>query len=109
MRQPLPKVSVFRDVVVDHERIHAGFAHHQRVLYLTVVVQRENAMLVSVELANESLAQGIAHKPAEIDNAEPGLRIQYQCVDKAVVAREPRWFEMLVHFELSTSGDRTAS
>jgi hypothetical protein len=36
------------------------------------------------------------------------LRIQYQCMDKTIVTREPRWFEMLVHFESSTSGDDTA-
>ncbi len=55
MRQPLPKISVFRDVVIDRERIHAGFAHHQRILNFTVVVQPNKTILVSVELANEAL------------------------------------------------------
>lgn len=109
MRQPLTQVSVFRDVVIDHERIHAGFAHHQRILNFTVVVQPKKTILVSVELANQALVQGIAHKPAEINNAKPGLRIQYQCMDETIVAREPRGFEMFVHFEFPTRGDNTAS
>ena len=109
MRQPLPKVSIFRDLVIDHERIHAGLAHHQRLLNFPVVVQRENTILVGVEFANEALVQGVAHKPAEINNAKPGLSIEYQCMDETIVAREPRGFEMLVHFEFSTRGDNTAS
>ena len=56
MRQPLPKMSVFREVVIDHERIHAGFAHHQRILNSTGVVQPKKTVLVSVQLANEALS-----------------------------------------------------
>lgn len=108
MRQPLSEVAIFRDVVIDHEGIHTGFAHHQRFLNFSVVIEPQKTMLVSVELANEALIQGIAHEPTEVDNAKPSLRVQYQCMDKTIVTREPRWFEMLVHFELSTSGDDTA-
>jgi hypothetical protein len=37
------------------------------------------------------------------------LRIQYQCMDETIVAREPRGFEMFVHCEFPTRGDNTAS
>lgn len=108
MSQPLPKIPVFRNVVINHECVHAGLADHQYFLDLSVVVQPEKTMLVSVELTRETLIQVEAHQAAEIENTEPDLGFQYQCMDETIVTSEPGRFEMLVHFELSTSSDNTA-
>ena len=109
MSKPLSKIPIFRNVVIDHQRVHAGLADHQGLLDFAMVVQQEKAMLVVTKLAHQAFIQLVAHQAAEIDDAEPGLRFQHQGVDDSIVASEPGWFEMIVHLEVPTSRENTAS
>lgn len=73
---------------MDHQCVCARFADHQGRLDLAVVVQREEAVLVGVELAGETLVEMAAHHAAEVANAEPGLGFEGEGVEEAVVAGE---------------------
>ena len=95
--------------MVDHQRVKTGLADHQGLLNFAVVGQPEKALLVGAKLACETLIQVAAHQAAENGNTGPGLRFQHQCVDEAIIASEPGWFEMIVHFEVLASCENAAT
>ncbi len=73
MRQPLPQVLVFRDVMVTHQGVDARLADHQGFLDFSVVVQPEQAALIAVELASQTLVQWAVHQATKVSQPEPGL------------------------------------
>lgn len=109
MSKPQAKIPVLRNVVINHECVHARLADHQGLLGFAMVREPQKPILVGAELVEEAFIQMKAHQAAEINNTEPRLRFQHQPMDETIITSKPGWFEMLVHFEVPTSRDNTAS
>lgn len=73
---------------MNQQRKHAGFADHWRLDNFAVLAQPDGAALVGVEFQGDAWVQGMAHHAAEILSAEPGLVIEKESVEEAVVAGE---------------------
>ncbi|MCY1449900.1 hypothetical protein D9M71_666710 [compost metagenome] len=75
--------------MIDHECVHARLADHQGLLCFAVIREPQKPVLVGAKLAHETLIQVAAHQAAKINNTEPCLRLQHQCMDEAIIASEP--------------------
>ncbi len=81
---PLPQPAILRMIVMHHHRVRPRLADHQFWLCFAVQVERDNPVLVCVELAQRSLVQRPADHATEIAGAEPGLVFEKEGEELAV-------------------------
>ncbi|KRC89224.1 hypothetical protein ASE33_14285 [Pseudomonas sp. Root9] len=68
-----------RRVVIHQQRIHTGFADHQRVFRLPVIANFQLLSLIFIELANLALVQVETSQAPKIAGTEP------RCVFRPIV------------------------
>lgn len=74
--EPFAQCSVFGAVVVDEERVDAGFADQQGVFDVAVDEHPSGLVLVGIELSQLALVEVETYQAAEVAGAEPGLVLQ---------------------------------
>lgn len=71
--QPASQQTVSWYVVIDQQRIGAGFTNHQHLFRLAVEQQFYGSLLIFIELTSSSLIQMPPHQTPKFSSAEPGL------------------------------------
>lgn len=107
--QPPPQSPVLRDVMVNQQREQRRLADKELFAPPAIALEPGDAVLIRVEFAKGAFVESFAHEAGGVCEAEPGLMIELEGAELAVVADEELGFEAVGHCLISRGGESCTS